>query len=182
MLFYSYMQNRKPSVSSLSRQTDGRMAPGTYPGHPALQGVAARTPTVLVIGGDPGVIKAARAALEAKGYCVPAVNDCSTGFKTIREVEPDLIILDALLMRNGKSGLQLPSEVRKDPRIAHIPILMATAANEDRTRDGAFYGDGSEMLPIDGVINKRALRRDLQRRVGMLLEMKISKWARRFSS
>ena len=87
-----------------------------------------------------------------------------------------------MLMLNDKSGVQLPTEVRKDPGIAHIPILMITAINDGQT--GAEFSPGTEdeRLPIDGFINKPARPEKLYEQVSMLLEMKISKWARKFSS
>ena len=51
-----------------------------------------------------------------------------------------------------------------------------------RTGEKFSPGTEDEKLPVDGFMNKPARPEELYRRVGMLLDMKISKWARRFSS
>ena len=56
-----------------------------------------KTAVILVINNGSDIVEAARVMLESKGYCVPVAYDCSAGFAKIREVEPDLIILDACL-------------------------------------------------------------------------------------
>lgn len=141
-----------------------------------------KKPTILIIDDDPDIVEATRLVLEAKGYSVLFTHDYSDGLKKIREVKPDLLILDALLMMNDKSGLQLPTEVRKEPGIAHIPILMITAINDGQT--GAEFAPGTEdaNIPIDGFINKPARPEELYRQVARLLEMKTSKWAGKFAA
>jgi len=134
-----------------------------------------------MIDDDPDIVEAARVMLEAKGYCVLAAYDYSSGFAKIREVGPDLIILDAMLMLNDKSGLQLPTELRKEPEIAHIPILMITAINDGQSGEEFSPGTENENLPIDGFMNKPARPEELYRQVRMLLEMKTSKWAKKNS-
>jgi len=140
-----------------------------------------KKPTILIVDDDSDIVEATRVMLEAKEYTVLAAYDYAAGLAKIREAKPDLIIADAMLMLNDSSGLQLPSEVRKDPSIAHIPILMITAINNEAT--GAEFAPGTEdeRLPIDGFINKPARSEELYRQVGLLLKMKTSKWAARFA-
>jgi len=139
-------------------------------------------PTILLIDDDAAAVSAARRALEAEGYCVPAPCGQAAGFEKIRELQPDLVILAAKRGSGDASGLRLPAEVRKDPRIAHIPILMVSAGDEGRAAPGGSPAAENEGLPIDGFIGRRVRPQDLCRRAGALLEMRISKWARKFSS
>ena len=137
-------------------------------------------PMIFIIDDDPDMVEATRVMLEAKGYRVSAADDYSAGLAKIREVKPDLIILDAMLMLNDKSGLQLPTEVRKDPSVAHIPILMITAINEGNSGEEFSPGIEDANLPIDGFLNKPALPEELYRRIEALLKLKTSKWAVKF--
>lgn len=136
-----------------------------------------KKPTILIIDDDQDIVEGTRVMLEAKGYSVLAAGDYAAGFAKIREAKPDLIILDAMLMLNDKSGLQLPTEIRKEPAIAGIPILMITAINDGQTGEEFAPGTEDENLPIDGFLNKPARQEELYRQIELLLKMKTSKWA-----
>ncbi len=138
---------------------------------------------ILIVDDDPDIVEAMKILLESKGYGVSAAADYDQAIATIRSAKPDLIILDAMLMLNDKSGLELPLEVRKDPGTAHIPILMITAINSDMVAGDEFSpGTDNENLPIDGFINKPAQTEELYRKIETLLTIKVSKWANRFSA
>lgn len=137
---------------------------------------------ILIVDDDPDLVEATRVMLEAKGYAVLSAHDYSDGFAKIQEAKPDLIILDAMLMLNDRTGLQLPSAVRKDPAIARIPILMITAINDGNTGEEFAPGTENRELPIDGFLNKPARPEELYRQVDALLKMKSSKWAAKFSA
>lgn len=140
-----------------------------------------KKPTILVIDDDPDIVAGLRVMLEAKGYSVLDADDYDAGLAKVREAGPDLIILDAMLKLNDNSGLKLPAEIRKDPALAHTPILMITAINDGLTGEEFAPGTENRDLPIDGFINKPARQEDLYRQVGRLLELKTSKWAKKFS-
>lgn len=50
-------------------------------------------------------------------------------FKRIREIAPDLIVLD-LRLPGDLSGLDIVSRLRQDADLAHIPVLAVTAVPE----------------------------------------------------
>lgn len=137
--------------------------------------------TIFIMDDDPDIVEGMRVMLEAKGYSVLFSHDYSAGLAAIRSVKPDLIILDATLMLNDKSGLQLPTELRNDPGVAHIPVLMITAINDGLTGEEFAPGTDDPALPIDGFINKPARSEDLYAQVESLLKLKTSKWAARFT-
>jgi DNA-binding response OmpR family regulator len=47
------------------------------------------------------------------------------GLELVRELEPDLVVLD--LMLPGLSGLQLLAELRQDPALAATPVVVISA-------------------------------------------------------
>lgn len=140
-----------------------------------------KKPTILIIDDDPDIVAGIRAMLEAKGYRVLAADDYAPGLAKVREARPDLIILDAMLKLGDNSGLQLPAEIRKDPAIAHIPVLMITAINDGLTGEELVSEMENEKLLIDGFIDKPARQENLYKQVDRLLEQKTSKWAKKFS-
>ena len=54
--------------------------------------------------------------------------------KTITE-RPDLILLDIVIPK--KNGFQVCRELRENPSVASIPIIMVTSKNQDNDK---FYG------------------------------------------
>jgi len=137
---------------------------------------------ILIIDDDPDMFEAMRVMLEVKGCTLTPASDSSEGLARLRELKPDLLILDAMLMGNDKSGLELAAEIRRDPAIAHTPILMITAINDAGSGGEFSPGTNDERLPIDGFINKPARPEELYRTIDALLAMKVSKWAKKFSA
>jgi DNA-binding response OmpR family regulator len=66
--------------------------------------------------------------LRREHYEVEVVHDGLTALNRIRADTPDLILLDLMLPR--LSGNELASELQRDERTAHVPIIMLTARGE----------------------------------------------------
>lgn len=79
---------------------------------------------VLIVDDEPDLITFLSTLLEDNGYETIAAADGDEGLDKIRSEKPDLISLD-LLMPN-KTGIKLYRELRRDPEIAHIPVIMCT--------------------------------------------------------
>lgn len=67
--------------------------------------------------------------LVREGYVVETASDGVAGLDKIRSRLPDLAIVDIMLPR--MSGLDLLSELRKEPRTANIPVIIMTARGEE---------------------------------------------------
>ena len=67
--------------------------------------------------------------LVREGYVVETASDGVAGLDKIRSRLPDLAIVDIMLPR--MSGLDLLSELRKEPRTANIPVIIMTAKGEE---------------------------------------------------
>jgi DNA-binding response OmpR family regulator len=50
----------------------------------------------------------------------------------IRKASPDLVMLDVMLP--GKSGFEILDELRGDPAMGELPVLMLTARGQSRDR------------------------------------------------
>jgi CheY-like chemotaxis protein len=64
--------------------------------------------------------------LKAEGYTVHAARDGPSALDIIVSIVPDLVLTD--FMMPAMSGLELAQALKKDPRLAHIPVILATAA------------------------------------------------------
>lgn len=85
--------------------------------------------TVHIVDDEPGMVQIASKVLESEGYIVRSDTDALEGLKKIRESTPDLILLDICL--GAVSGLDICKELMKDPKTAHVPIIMISVKAEE---------------------------------------------------
>ena len=113
-------------------------------------------PKILVIEDDADMVMAIRMPLEANDYEVFAAATGEEGLRKVKEIEPDLIILDVML-ETTTAGFQVSLQLRSpDPEseyaaYRHIPILMLTAIH---TTTSLRFAPDKEYLPVDVFIDK----------------------------
>jgi two-component system response regulator MprA len=84
---------------------------------------------ILIIEDDEAILKVLRRVLSYEGYQVDTALDGQSGLNMVREIVPDLIILDWLLP--GMDGLEVCRRLRA---AGNIPILMLTAKDTIQDR------------------------------------------------
>jgi DNA-binding response OmpR family regulator len=113
-------------------------------------------PKILVIEDEPDMVEAVRMPLEANGYEVIAALTGEEGLQKVKEIEPDLIILD-VMMETTTAGFQVSLQLRSpdaDSEYAayrNIPILMLTAIH---TTTSLRFGPDEAYLPVDDFVDK----------------------------
>ncbi len=113
-------------------------------------------PKILIIEDDPDMALALRLPLEASGYQVFDARSGEEGLRKVQEIEPDLIILDAM-METTTAGFQVSLTLRSpDPRSPYaayrdIPLLMVTAIH---TTTSLRFGPDEAYLPVDDFVEK----------------------------
>ncbi len=91
---------------------------------------------VLLIEDEPNIIEAVSFILSRDGWTVHTHSDGATAVEKVRAHPPNLVILDAMLP--GRSGFDVLRELRGDPVIKSIPVMMLTARGQARDRDLAL--------------------------------------------
>ena len=119
------------------------------------------TPTILVVEDEPAIRELLRVNLVDAGYEVRWAPDAETAQSEIRAALPDLLLLDWMLP--GKSGLALAKELRGDPRLRHLPIIMLTARTDEADRVA-----GLEAW-VDDYVTKPFSPRELKARIKSVL-------------
>jgi two-component system cell cycle response regulator DivK len=77
-----------------------------------------------------------RTVLEKQGYAVLEAADGEAALQTLREVTPDLVLLDLQIpIHNGYDVLR---EIRNDDRLAAIPVVALTASAMQGDREKAL--------------------------------------------
>lgn len=79
---------------------------------------------IVFIEDEPNLQKTLATFLIAQGYEVFAELDGEAGLAAVRREHPDLVLLDLILPR--KHGLEVLEDIRKDPAIAAIPVIIIT--------------------------------------------------------
>ena len=111
---------------------------------------------ILMIDDDPDIVVATRIPLEANGYEFYAASSSSEGLEKIKELSPDLIILD-VMMETATEGFQLSLKLRdRSPDAEYaayrdIPILMLTAVH---TTTPLRFEPDEDYLPVDAFLDK----------------------------
>jgi two-component system alkaline phosphatase synthesis response regulator PhoP len=83
------------------------------------------TKKILIIDDDPDLVEAVTMILESKHYKVAAAYGGIEGLQKAKTENPDLIVLD--VMMPDKDGYAVCKELKADPKLRNIPILLLTA-------------------------------------------------------
>lgn len=87
---------------------------------------------VLLIEDEVNIAEAIRFLLNRDGWAVDTHADGASAMARIREVRPDILVLDVMLP--GRSGYEILEDLRGDAGLADLPVLVLTARGQDRER------------------------------------------------
>jgi two-component system alkaline phosphatase synthesis response regulator PhoP len=97
---------------------------------------------VLIIDDEKEVREAIRSVL-TRHFDVLTASDGTSGIRSAREENPDLILLDLLMP--GVDGIQVCRTLKSEPATKSIPIIMITATNDDDRRAEALLAGADEL-------------------------------------
>jgi len=80
---------------------------------------------ILLIDDDADFVESTKIVLESKPYEVIVAGNGDEGLQKAGEVNPDLILLDVIMP--VKDGFTAAEQLKKDPQLSKIPVLMLTA-------------------------------------------------------
>ncbi len=90
---------------------------------------------VLLVEDEENIVEAMRFLLSREGWTVETHADGTTAVERIEAQDPDLLVLDYMLP--GRSGIEILTDLRAQPKFADLPILMLTARGQMRDREQA---------------------------------------------
>ncbi len=85
--------------------------------------------TILIVDDEQAIRQMLGFALAGDGYQCHEAGNVVEAQATLNALRPDLILLDWMLP--GISGVDFARRLKRDPKMAHIPILMLTAKGEE---------------------------------------------------
>jgi CheY-like chemotaxis protein len=117
---------------------------------------------ILLIEDNLDLIEIMRVYLTYRGYRVLSAQNGFKGIETARSEFPDLVVTDVML--EEMDGVQIASQLRKDPKTRHIPILALTAKT--------FSENEGEILPkvFDDLLKKPANLHQFEAKIQKVLK------------
>ncbi len=85
-----------------------------------------------------------RASLDGLGHEVHEATTGDEGLRLARELAPDLVLLD--MMMPGRSGLDVVQDLRADPSLADVAVVMVTARVQADDREAALAAGADAFL------------------------------------
>lgn len=105
---------------------------------------------IVIVDDDPDFREFVHIVLEAHGYVVHEAHDAMEGLALMRAVEPDLVLLDAM-MSYELAGVGMIRTVRADSALAHTPLILISAVlSEDEDR----FLPADERAMVDRFLSK----------------------------
>jgi two-component system phosphate regulon response regulator PhoB len=117
--------------------------------------------SILVVEDEPAIQELIAINLEHAGHAVLRAADAEQASNLIREVLPDVVLLDWMLP--GQSGIAFARRLREDDRTRHVPIIMLTARGTEADKVAGLESGA------DDYITKPFSPRELMARIKAVL-------------
>ncbi len=122
---------------------------------------------ILIVDDDIDFLDSTRIILESKPYEVIVAHEGEEGLKKAGEETPDLILLDIIMP--VKDGFTVAEQLKKDPRLSKIPLVMLTGFSSKRQESSIPVSRGFD-LEAEEYIEKPVSPEDLLAVVEKCLE------------
>ena len=126
---------------------------------------------ILIIDDDPDVVESLTLVLEGNGHRVVARFETANLLGVVKEVHPDLIILDVVFPDDEQAGFKAARLLAADKEVRDIPVLMLSAVNQLSNLGFSFSEKdiSRDFLPVAGFLEKPVEPGLLLARIGSLL-------------
>ncbi|AFZ66366.1 response regulator [Deinococcus peraridilitoris] len=120
--------------------------------------------TILVADDESAIRTMLEVILSADGHDVVPLGDGKAVLEYLKDYTPDAMLLDVKMP--FVDGYEICSRVKRVKRLAHVPVVLLTAFDDDQTRDHA------KLVGADDLIYKPLSGKNLRGRVAQLIESK----------
>ncbi|MDT3677389.1 MAG: response regulator [Burkholderiaceae bacterium] len=108
---------------------------------------------VLIAEDEPHIVESLSFVLRRSGYEVSSVFDGEAAMLKLRSDPPDMMILDVMLPK--LNGFEVLKQVKSDPALRTIPVIILTAKGQVQDRRMA------EEIGVDGFMTKPFSNREI---------------------
>ncbi len=126
---------------------------------------------ILLVDDDVDFVESTKTILESKPYEVIVAHEGNEGLQKARKENPDLILLDVIMP--VKDGFTAADQLKKDPQLRKIPVIMLTSFSSRRGGTAIPVGRGFA-LQTEDYIEKPVKPQDLLNAVEKYLKKRAS--------
>ena len=116
---------------------------------------------ILIVDDEPNIVLSLEFLMRQAGYQVRTANDGEKALTAVAEDCPDLILLDAMMP--NKNGFEVCQEIRANPDLSHVKIVLLTAKGREVDREKGMA------MGADDYITKPFSTREVVNRVAELI-------------
>ena len=127
-----------------------------------------KTAKIIIVDDNRDLLFTMETFLTRNGFEVLTADDGQKGLGLIKEVRPDLILLD-IMMETTFSGLDVCKALRSDPDLKTIPIIGISGIGDEMGIQIDKWGD-DEYFSVDEFFEKPVDREKLLERIKIRLE------------
>lgn len=99
---------------------------------------------ILIVDDDLETTKLFEGILKMGKHEATSVLESKNAISTIRSYSPDVILLDIMMAQ--LNGITLCKQIKSDPQMKHIPIIMVSALHDDGTKRDAANAGANEFI------------------------------------
>lgn len=114
---------------------------------------------ILIVDDEPDLLDFAAMRVNTFGYDVITAVDGDNALTILQKTVPDLILLD--VMMPGRDGYEICNEIKSNPKLAKVPIVLFTAKPQQKERLKSNY----EFIAADDYILKPYEPEDLLEKI-----------------
>ena len=119
---------------------------------------------ILLVDDEPDILEIVEYNLKNEGYKVYTASSGIEGVSLAKEVKPDLILLDVMMLE--MDGIEACDQIRKIPSLEHTIIAFLTARGEDYSQVAGFEAGADDYItkPVKPKVLTSRLKALLRRR------------------
>lgn len=101
-------------------------------------------PSILIVEDDPDINELVSLRLQMNGHEVHAEFDGEAGLAAVRELKPDLVVLDWMMPR--LTGVEVCRALREDPEVSATPVILLTAKAQEADVQRGFAAGADDYV------------------------------------
>ena len=119
--------------------------------------------TILIVEDDPLVQKFYTILFKEEHYTIHLAADGVEGVAKAKEITPDIVLMDIMMPR--KNGIDALKDIKADPKLTHIPVVMLTNFGEQEfVKQSTEAGASAFIIKAD--VSPRQLISEVRKYVG----------------
>jgi two-component system OmpR family response regulator len=124
---------------------------------------------IMIIDDDVEIAGNLALMLTALGHAVETLDSTEGAEASLTANPPEVLVLDVMFPSNPAAGFDLARRIRRNKKIARLPILLLTAINQEFPADFSARDIDSEWMPVDDFVEKPFDVRTLNRKIEAIL-------------